>query len=212
MKAKIYSLRNLALLLLFAGFLNMNVFALTPPPKPAREQIAKDLVGHTLKEGYEDGWFPSYWNWSIKSGQLKALKIKEILKETNTDYCLIVLVQLQSQTSAFNAKVKINYHLINNKWIIEYAVSQGMKIVKTNKYNDCLHIALEPHIVFGCNFDNEKDLVIKNNSEMALYCAGYCYRFGSWGKFIYSLGPHKTQKIEYAEDYKIEFIERVEMP
>ena len=212
MKTKIYSLRNMALLLLFAGFLEMNVLALTPPPKPSREQIAKDLVGHTLKEGYKDGWFPENWRWNIKNGQIKALKIKEVLRETNTDYCIIVLLRLQSQTSTFNAKVKLNYHIINNKWKIEYVISQGMKIVQTKKYDDCINVSLELHWSFGFNFDNEKDLVIKNNSEMMLYCAGYCYKFGSWNKFLFAVGPHETEKIEYVEDYKIEFIERVEVP
>lgn len=196
-------------LLLALIALGLELFAVTPPPKPTRNQIAKDLVGHKLKEGYDNGWFPKDWVWLIEEGEIKALKITEVLKDSNTDYCINVLMHLQSETKAFKAKAKINYVLTkDNKWKIEYVVSKGMDIVKTHKYDDCLSLSIDLHWFMGINTNNETDFNVKNNSELVLYFAGYVYRYGDWQKVAFSIGPHKTEKIEFAEAYKVEFIER----
>lgn len=185
------------------------LFAVTPPPKPDRNQIARDLVGHKLKEGYEDGWFPDSFVWTIKKGEIKALKIHEVLKETKTDYSIIVIIRLQNDVNAFNAKVLINYRLTNdNKWRIEYVVSKGMKIVQTHKYDDCLNISVELNWDLGLNINNEKDVIFKNNSEIVLYFAGYVYKYDDWQKVMFSIGPHETKKIKHASSYNVEFIER----
>ena len=196
-------------LLLALIALGTELFAVTPPPKPTRSKIAKDLVGHRLKEGYDNGWFPSDWVWVIEEGEIKAMKIEEVLKDTDTDYSINVVMRLEGDGKTFKAKAKINYTLTkDNKWKLEYVISKGMDIVKTHKYDDCLSLSIELHWFMGINSNHETDFIVKNNSELVLYFAGYVYKFGDWQKVAFSIGPHKTKKIEYAEAYKVEFIEK----
>ena len=185
-------------------------FAASVPAKPTTTQIANDLVGTRLNEGYDDGWYSDKWHWDIEKGEIKALKIKETLKDTKTDYCIIVLMRLQSDVNAYNAKVKINYRLTkNNKWEIEYAISQGMDIVKTHKYDDCLSFAIVDDGWGGVNM-----LQIKNNSGIELGCAGYIKAGGEWRKFAVIVEPYQTGGVGgvfgggNVTQYKIEFIER----
>lgn len=188
----------------------VSIQATKAPTKPTRNQIAKDLVGIRLNEGYEDGWFSDEWHWDVKTGQIKALKIEKVLTNTNNDYCVVVLIRLQSDVNAFNAKVKINYHLSkDNKWKIEYAVSQGMDIVRTHKYDDCLSFSIVDDGWGGVNM-----LQIKNNSGIELGCAGYIKTYGEWKKFAVRIDPYKIGGVGgtfgggSVSDYKIEFIER----
>ena len=205
-------MKRLLFLLYIAIVTSINVFAVNPPAKPTREQIAKDLIGHRLNEGYgdEDGWFSKDWHWDVKRGQIKALQIQDVLKNTNKDYCVIVKIRLQSEVNAFNAKVKINYHLNKyNKWEIEYVVSQGMDIVRTHKYDDCLSFAIVDDGWGGVNV-----LQINNNSGIELGCAGYIKASGEWIKFSVRIDPYKSKGVGgtfcggNVSNYKIEFIER----
>lgn len=199
-----------AIVLLLSVTANLNVFATPPPPKPDRNQIAKDLVGFTLKEGFEDGWYSDDWSWTIEKGEIKALKINEVITNTNTDYCIIVLMRLESETSAYNAKAKVNYRLTKgNQWKIEFVVSQGMAIVKTHKYDDCLSFKIVDDGWGGVNA-----LQIKNNSGIELGCAGYIKASGKWRKFAVIIDPYQTGTVGgtfgggNVTNYKIEFIER----
>jgi len=210
MKKMIVKFTKVFAFLLLVTIISSNVFATTPPAKPSREQIAKDLVGHRLNEGYEDGWFSEDWHWTVEKGEIKALKILEVLKNTDKDYCIVVLVRLQSEVNAFNARIKINYQLSReNKWKIEYAVSQGMDIVRTHKYDDCLSFSIVDDGWGGVNM-----LQIKNNCGIELGCAGYIKVYGEWKKFAVRIDPYKTGGVGgtfgggNVSNYKIEFIER----
>ena len=107
---RIKTLMVLLLTILFVGMVN-NTFAVIPPPKPTKTQIANDLVGYKLSEGFDNGWFDKEWTWQIKKGQIKAMNIKEVIRDNNREYCVVVLMRLQDEFSAFNAKVKISYAL-----------------------------------------------------------------------------------------------------
>lgn len=113
------------------------------PPLPTRDQIANDLIGETLSEGYKDCWFGSSWLWRVEKGEIKALQIVKVLIKTTTDYCVIAKVRLQSEVNAFDAKLKINYQLKGKRWQFEYVVSLGMDIVKTGKYKNFLSIEID---------------------------------------------------------------------
>lgn len=210
MKTLIVKFTKVLTLLLMVTMISGNASATTPPAKPSREQIAKDLVGHRLNEGYEDGWFSEDWHWDVKSGQIKALKILEVLRNTEKNYCVVVLIRLRSEVNAFNAKVKINYQLTKeNKWKIEYAVSLGMDIVRTHKYDDCLSFKIVDDGWGGVNY-----LRITNNSGIELGCAGYIQTYDKWKKFAVRIAPYQTGSVGgtfgggSVYNYKIEFIER----
>lgn len=150
--------------------------------------MAKDLVGHTLSEGYEDGWFTNDWMWRIEKGEIKALKIVKVLENTSRNYCVVVLVRLQSETQSFNAKIKINYVLSKeNRWRMEYVSSLGMDYVKTDKYNSCLSYKIVPEcMLFGPR------LLVTNKSDIKLGCAAWLLVEGEWKKAYCKIDPHSS--------------------
>lgn len=178
--------------------------------KPTRAQIAKDLVGIRLNEGYSNGWFSDSWYWIIEEGEIKALKVLKVISDSGKDYCILAQIRLQSESSVYNAKVKINYRATKGgKWKLEYAISQGIDIVRTNKYNDCLSFAIADDGWGGVNC-----LQIRNNSNIKLICAGYKKVSDEWKKFSTTIEPYQTVGVGgtfgggNVTDYKIEFIER----
>ena len=180
------------------------------PQKPSRGQIAADLVGKKLAEGVEDGWFDSEWRYEIKRGSIKGMNIEKTLKNTNTDYCVVVLLKLQSEINTFMARVKINYHLVQGKWRLEFVNSVGMKIVRTHKYDDCIQFA-----IVDDGWGGVDALQLTNKVEIELAVAGYFYAFGQWKKFAVKVGPHGQKQVGgtfgggSVESYKVEFIERL---
>lgn len=199
----------MALCMLLIGFVN-SVFAITPS-KPSKKQIANDLVGYKLSEGFDDGWFDKEWTWQIKKGQITAMNIKEVVRDTNKEYCVIVLMRLQGEVSAFNAKVKVSYILTNqNQWKLEFVNSMGMSVVKTHKYDDCIHFAIVDDGWGGVDC-----LEIKNNCSVELAVAGWFYALGEWRKFAIKVDGNETRSVGgtfcggSVEKYKVEFIERL---
>lgn len=198
------------LMLVLTAIFSLNALASPPPPKPNINQIKKDLVGFELTEGFEDGWYSKDWRWTIEEGEIQALKIKEVVANTNTDYCIVVLMRLQSKVNSYNTKAKVNYHLDKtNKWKIEFVVSQGMQIIQTHKYDDCLSFAIVDDGWGGVNA-----LQIKNKSGIELGCAGFIKASGKWRKFAVILDPYQSGTVGgtfgggSVTNYKIEFIER----
>ncbi len=181
------------------------------PSKPTNNKIAHDLIGTRLTEGKADGWYSDDWHWNVQEGEIKALKILSILENSETDYCVLALIKLQGDVNAYNAKVKISYRLNqkNHKWEMEYAVSKGMDIVRTHKYDDCLSFSIVDDGWGGVN-----QLQIKNNSGIELGCAGYIRAGGEWRKFAVIIEPYKKGGVGgtfgggNVTEYKIEFIER----
>jgi len=203
---------SVAVLLGMLVFLELSAIASPPPSKPNKSQIAKDLVGYKLSEGFENGWFADDWYWQIKSGQIKAMKIKQVIRDTNREYCIVVLIRLQGEVSAFNAKVKINYVLNRqNKWQIEFVNSMGMSIVKTHKYDDCIQYSIVDDGWGGVDC-----LQIKNNCSVELGVAGWLYANGKWRKFAVRVEGNETTSAGgtfgggSVEKYKVEFVERLE--
>lgn len=201
--------RMIALCVLLIGFVN-SVFAVAPP-KPSKKQIANDLVGYKLTEGFDDGWFDKEWTWQIKKGQIKAMNIKEEVRDTNKEYCVIVLMRLQGEVSAFNAKVKVNYVLNKqNQWKIEFVNSMGMSVVKTHKYDDCIQFAIVDDSLGGVDC-----LEMKNNCSVELAVAGWFYALGEWRKFAVRVDGNGTTAVGgtfcggSVEKYKVELIERL---
>lgn len=200
------------LLLALIMFVSVNTVAASAPPKPTKNQIAKDLIGYKLSEGFEDGWFAKDWYWQIKGGQIKAMNIKQVVRDTNKEYCVIVLMRLQGEVSSFNAKVKVSYVLNKqNRWQIEFVNSMGMSIVKTHKYDDCMQYAIVDDGWGGVDC-----LEIKNNCSVELGVAGWLFANDKWRKFAIRVDGNETTSAGgtfgggSVSKYKIEFVERLE--
>lgn len=208
MKTKLNHLIITLLAALVLSALNVNAAI---PPKPNKSQIAKDLVGYKLSEGFDDGWFAKDWYWPIKSGQIKTMEIKQVVRDTNNEYCIIALLCLQGEVSSFNAKVKVNYVLNKqNNWQIEFVNSMGMSIVKTHKYDDCMQYSI---VDDGWGVDC---LEIKNNCSVELAVAGWFYTMDEWHKFAIKIDGNETSSVGgtfgggNVKKFKVEFVERLE--
>ena len=209
----IFKQKHITITLLVSILLScLNTIASPAPPKPSKNQIAKDLVGYKLTEGYEDGWFSNEWYWQIKSGQIKAMEIKQVVTNTDKEYCFVALILLQGDVCPFNAKVKVSYVLNKqNKWQIEFVNSMGMSIVKTHKYDDCIQYAIVDDGWGGVNC-----LQIKNNCSVELAVTGWFYALGKWHKFAIRVDGNGINSVGgtfgggSVSKYKVNFVERLD--
>ena len=198
MKKSLTSLVKVLILLMAIMESVIDVYASTSLPKPSREQIAKDLVGRSLTEGVQEGYYPSDWRWTIKEKEITALKIESVLSDTPHEYMLVVMIRLTSEEGkSFNAKVKIRYKLgRNNKWVIDYAQSLGMYVVKTGRYKDCIHAYMDSsHFMFV------------NNCDKALEVGGRTFSHGKWKKFSTIVGPNTSSCVVPVDDGRIDYVE-----
>lgn len=173
------------------------------PPKPDAAQITLDLVGHSLSEGKEDGYYPQSWTWKISEGGVSDLKVISTKENTNSRYTINVTMRLSSETRAYDAKATVSYVLDDIcDWKIENVHSLGMDIVKTHRYDDCVKCYYTKGLAGG--------LTAENNCEIALEVAGKELTYsGKWEKFCCVVPPHTQARISWSEtDFIVDYVER----
>lgn len=161
--------------------------------KPDSDDIQKDLVGHSLSEGYDNGYYPSYWKWKIESGEISNFRIISIDKDTPDDYELTATMRLTSISGkAFDAKVKVLYVSNGNYgWRMEYVQSLGMNIVKTGRYDSCITSKYD---------DWHEATFIYNNCEIPIEVGGVRLAWVTAGRqepvhFSEVISPHSSVKV-----------------
>lgn len=171
--------------------------------KPDAAQIQNDLIGHSLSEGVENGYYPSYWKWNIERGEISDFRIVSVDKDNETDYELTVVMRLTAMTGkAFDAKAKVLYVSRGNAgWQMEYVQSLGMDIVKTGRYNS--FITSEYNDWYGCTF-------VYNNCEIPIEVGGKRYAWVTAGRqecvrFSEIISPHS--KIDVYDLLSIDYCE-----
>lgn len=174
------------------------------PPKPSINQIQRDLIGHSLSEGVDNGYYPSNWRWVIAEKEISDFHIINTLSETQTEYLFIAKMRLTSEVGkAFDATVKIRYILPDDDdWTIDFIQSQGLYIIKTGYYGDCI----KSHVYFGAF---SWSFCLENNCERALEVGGKVLENGTWKKFSVVVGSHDTSSVGWVvEDGYIDYVER----
>lgn len=173
------------------------------PPKPNEMQISKDLVGHTLSEGKENGYYPQSWKWKISEDGVSDLKILSTDEDSNSRYIVNVSMILSSDTRSYDANAKICYVLDDTSdWKIEYIQSKGMNIVKTHRYDDCVKCYIVRGLIGG-------GLEADNNCEIALEVAGRELYYDEWIPFCCVIPPHGHMRISnHHTDFKVDYVER----
>ena len=171
------------------------------PSKPSPQQIQKDLVGHSLSEGIENGYHSSSWRWKIEEGEISNFNIESVLTDLPDEYILVADMRLTGESGkAYNAKVKISYVLPQDRdWTIEFAQSQGMYIVNTGKYDDCIHAELSSGWL-GSSY------IIENDCEIALEVGGRVLEYGGWKKFSVTISPHSNYTYTFVDDGRIDYV------
>ena len=169
------------------------------PKKPTAEQICKDLVGRSIGEGVEDGYYPQHWTYKIGEEAISDFKILSVEEETARSYKITASMLLNSDTRSYKAKMTIRYVLDNiHDWQIEFVQSNGLHIVRTNLYDNCIR-----HY-----YENQYFLYLENNCDIALEVGGKRIYDGEWHKFRDLVSPHQKIGIGYTKDYVIDYIER----
>ena len=169
--------------------------------KPNVEQIKRDLVGHSLSEGVKDGYYPSYWRWTISEGEISNFSINQVIIDSSTEYEILSSFRLTSRAGkSFDSKVRICYIFNNSEgWHIQFAQSQGMYIVKTGKYNSCINVDKDSNYYYFIN-----------GCDISLEVGGikYCWVTAGrqeWVKFSEVIAPHEKYTMMY--DYRIDYVE-----
>lgn len=173
------------------------------PPQPSAEKIQKDLVGREVGEGYENGYFSSYWRWKIEEGEISDFSIIKSEKVSDS-YIYHTKMHLNGHSHSFDAKIDITYKLFDNQpdWTIDFVQSAGLDIVKTGKYDRC--ISKEK----GSGWLFSDDIFLKNNSDVTLLVGGTGLNcLGKWEKFSCTIEPNENHNSGY-RDVDIHFIER----
>lgn len=169
--------------------------------KPNVEQIKRDLVGHSLSEGVKDGYYPSYWRWTISEGEISNFSINQVIIDSSTEYEILSSFRLTSRAGkSFDTKARICYIFNNSEgWHIQFAQSQGMYIVKTGKYNSCINVDKDSNYFYFIN-----------GCDISLEVGGikYCWVTAGrqeWVKFSEVIAPHEKYTMMY--DYRIDYVE-----
>lgn len=173
------------------------------PSKPDYFQIQKDLVGRSLSEGVDEGYYPSNWKWTIKSDEISGFRIENVLSDTPNDYQFIASMRLTSSVGkAFDVKAKIRYILPqNDDWTIEFVQSLGMHIVKTGIYDDSIKS-------YVGNGSWDRPFCLENNCEIALEVGGKILAHGEWKKFSKVVNAHSYTTVGWVvEDGRIDYVE-----
>lgn len=169
--------------------------------KPNVEQIKQDLIGHSLSEGVKDGYYPSYWRWTIREGEISSFSIEQVIKDSSSEYEILSNMRLTSRAGkSFNAKVRICYIFNDSEgWQIQFVQSQGMYIVKTGKYNSCIDVDKDSNYYYFIN-----------GCDISLEVGGikYCWVTAGrqeWVRFSEVIAPHDKYTMMY--DYRIDYVE-----
>lgn len=171
--------------------------------KPDANRMQGDLVGRSLSEGIENGYYSSSWRWKIEQGEISNFKILSVDKDNSTDYEVTATMRLTAMSGrAFDTKLKILYVSRGNQgWQLEYAQSLGMNIVKTGRYDSC--ITSEYDDWYGCTF-------VHNNCEIPIEVGGKRYAWLTAGRqecvrFSEVVSPHS--KIDVYDLLSIDYCE-----
>lgn len=191
--------------------------------KPSIEKIQKDLIGHSLTEGVDSGYYDKSWKWTIEKGQISDFIITDTLVNTDNGFVINAKMKLTNHVNgkAYNATAHIVYGLLNGKkWTIEYVMSEGMSIVKTGKYDKLVEIEKglcgEGLIVDGYDWDvldllKNTCYTISNKGDITIE-VGYRKRCAAdWIKESIILKPNDSFVVE-CDNLLDVIIDYVELP
>lgn len=189
-----------------AAFASLVTYANPPRKAPVSSAvICRDLVGHQLSEGTDNGYYSKDWFWTIEAGEIKTFRILTVRENSLSRYTIDVQMRLSSHAgSSYNAKATIYYVKTRRGWEIEFIKSRSMNIVRTHRYDDCIRMKK------GSGYLDHDDLYVTNNCELTLEVGGkVCGIYGGWEKFSTKILPRETKLIDRCvADYTIDYVER----
>ena len=167
--------------------------------------ICRDLVGHSLSEGTPEGYYSRDWKWNIEEGEISNFRILSVRENTATHYTIDVQMRLTAVSGhcSYNAKATVYYVRGTRGWELEMIKSRGVTIVKTHRYDDCIHQYRESYSIHGGRIH------LENQCEIALEVGGRYNDGYGWKKFSVTVSSHGEEIVgSFIEDYIIDYIER----
>ncbi|MBP3456129.1 MAG: hypothetical protein J6K38_07705 [Alistipes sp.] len=178
--------------------------------KPDAARIARDLVGHTLSEGLENGYHYEGWTWRIDPGEIRDLAIAKVLQNDKGTYRVEVSMKIMAAYYHYDTRAEVGYTLSpRGEWQFDYVLSRGMRIAATHNYDNCIGTAIVED-----GWGGTYCLSLRNNSELRLVVGGSLYAGGEWRHFSQIVEPHSQKSVGglfmggSVESYRIEFIVR----
>ena len=178
---------------------------------PSVKQIQKDLVGHSLAEGVENGYRPADWRWKIEEGQISKFRITQVLKKSKSQYVLMAQMCLSNGHYAYDTKVKTKYvYTTKDRWRMDYVISEGMNIVVTHEYDKFIRSE-----IVDDGWGGTYCVLFTNISELSLCVGGDILTNNDWQRFskVVPAGENATVGGVFGggsvEDYRINFVVRV---
>ncbi len=178
---------------------------------PGVKQIQKDLVGHSLAEGVENGYRPADWRWKIEEGQISKFRITQVLKKSKNQYAFIAQMCLSNSYYAYDAKVKIKYvYTTKDRWKMDYVISEGMNIVVTHEYDKFIRSE-----IVDDGWGGTYCVQFTNISELSLSVGGDILTRNGWQRFAKLVPAGESATVGgvfgggSVEDYHINFVVRV---
>lgn len=151
--------------------------------KPTPAMMQRDLIGHKLTEGFENGYHEEGWTWTIKRGDISHFRIVKVLEQSNTKYTVVAKMNINEEYFTYDTTCKISYRKSATgrnakKWKFDYVNSMGMKVVASHEYDNCIRAA-----VIDDGWGGTYCLKLTNSSEMRLVVAGDFLTDGTWRRF-----------------------------
>lgn len=156
--------------------------------KPDANRMASDLIGCTISEGYENGYHPADWTFTIERGQIQDFEILDVLIDQPDLYVVEVNMKLKPDASFYyDTFLKINYRNSPSEgWIIDNIMSQGMDVVSNGAYDDCVRLRIDED-----GWGGTKGLYVRNNSNSSLIVGGKLLNNDGWTRFSVGVEPHE---------------------
>ncbi len=117
---------------------------------------------------------------------------------------MVVIMTLKKHSSPvkYKAVVQVDYSLVKKRWQLTLVKSKGIRVIKTNRYLDCITVDTDP-------IDR---LVVKNNIDSSLlvggvYLVGYSNEWKKFSVVVKGMQMVYVPQASSVKDYRIEFVE-----
>ena len=192
--------------LLFVFMVLMAVKGVQANPQNSEQEICRDLIGHVITEGTNNGYYDRSWRWTIEAGEISNFQILNVRENSSERYTIDASMHLSAGPRAhtYKATVTIYYVRTGYGWEIDLVKSREMETVRTYRYDDCINAAIEYGGIQG------ERIAFENHCDVPLEIGGKAYdEYSGWQKFSVTISPNDEAIYgHFVQDFTIDYVER----
>ena len=192
--------------LLFVFMVLMAVKGVQANPQNSVQEICRDLIGHVVTEGTNNGYYDRSWRWTIEAGEISNFQILNVRENSSERYTIDASMHLSAGPRAhtYKATVTIYYVRTGYGWEIDLVKSREMETVRTYRYDDCINAAIEYGGIQG------ERIAFENHCDVPLEIGGKAYdEYSGWQKFSVTISPNDEAIYgHFVQDFTIDYVER----